>query len=64
MFPDITVHDRVPEDDVLILACDGLWDVFTSQEVVGACRDLYASGESNMMLLAEELIDMALAKGE
>jgi hypothetical protein len=33
--PEITVLQRVPDDDFLLLASDGLWDVMTNQ--VGGC---------------------------
>ena len=26
--PDIKIVERTKEDDILILACDGLWDVY------------------------------------
>jgi len=61
--PDITIHERTPQDDVLILACDGVWDVMTSAEAVGIVREIFSSGETNMQLVAEELIDVALNKG-
>ncbi len=57
------MHERTPEDDVLILGCDGVWDVFSSQEAVGLCREIFNSGERDMALVSEELIDMALNKG-
>lgn len=63
VFPDIFVQTRAPEDDVLILACDGLWDVYQSAEAVDLVREIYQSGEDNVELIAEELIDMALNKG-
>jgi len=62
-FPDIKVLERIPVDDVLILACDGVWDVYSSEEGVEAVRTLFAMGESNMMLVAEEFIDSAMTKG-
>lgn len=61
--PDIKFQPRSPQDDVLILACDGLWDVMTNEEAIGLCREIYQSGESSMELLAEEMIDLALIKG-
>lgn len=61
--PDIEVHERTPEDDVLLLACDGLWDVMSSTEAVNTVREIYRSGESNALLIAEEMVDLALNKG-
>lgn len=62
-FPDITVHERHAGDDVLILACDGVWDVFSSSDAVEHMRRVFACGERDMVLAADELIDMALIKG-
>mmetsp|Transcript_27472 Transcript_27472/g.27696 ORF Transcript_27472/g.27696 Transcript_27472/m.27696 type:complete len:334 (+) Transcript_27472:81-1082(+) len=62
-WPDITVHRRTPNDDVLILACDGVWDVMTSAEAVGVAREIFMSGETNLQLVSEELVDMTLNKG-
>ena len=62
-FPDIKIQPRSTQDDVLILACDGLWDVMTNEEAISLCREIYQSGESSMELLAEEMIDLALIKG-
>jgi len=61
--PDINVHERTDKDDVLLLACDGLWDVMSSEEAVNLIREIYASGETNPLLIAEEMIDIALDKG-
>jgi serine/threonine protein phosphatase PrpC len=33
-FPDVTVTDRSPEDEYILLACDGLWDVKTTEEAI------------------------------
>eukprot|EP00595_Chromulina_sp_UTEXLB2642_P001524 CAMPEP_0196766928 /NCGR_PEP_ID=MMETSP1095-20130614/32909_1 /TAXON_ID=96789 ORGANISM="Chromulina nebulosa, Strain UTEXLB2642" /NCGR_SAMPLE_ID=MMETSP1095 /ASSEMBLY_ACC=CAM_ASM_000446 /LENGTH=334 /DNA_ID=CAMNT_0042131993 /DNA_START=108 /DNA_END=1112 /DNA_ORIENTATION=- len=62
-FPDIMIHERKPVDEILVLACDGLWDVFSNDDVVSMALDLFRNGESNMVLISEELVDMALNKG-
>ena len=62
-FPDIKIKERLPTDDVLILACDGLWDVMTNDEAIALCREIYQSGESSIELVAEEMVDVALIKG-
>lgn len=61
--PDITVHERTSDDDALILACDGVWDVMSSQDCVELVRELFSSGETNLQLVAEEVVDQALFKG-
>lgn len=61
--PDLTIHERTAADDVLILGCDGVWDVMSSQDCVELAREIFAGGESNMQLVSEEIVDMSLNKG-
>lgn len=62
--PDITVHERTPDDEVLLLACDGLWDVMSNDEAAEHLRSIFRTGESEVHLIAEEMVDIALAKGK
>lgn len=61
--PDIKIVQRSHLDEVLILACDGLWDVFSSEEGVQQVRELWAAGETDMALVVEEILDQSLLKG-
>ena len=61
--PDITVWERKSTDEVLLLACDGLWDVMRNQEAIDAIRAIFATGEGDAQLVAEEMADLALEKG-
>ncbi len=61
--PDITIHTRTPEDDVLLLACDGLWDVMSNNEAIDLVRKIYQTGEPLAQNMAEEMVDIALEKG-
>jgi serine/threonine protein phosphatase PrpC len=64
-WPDVEVHERLHEsDDVLILACDGVWDVLSSEAAVDTVRSILDAGEHNVALVAEELIDLALDQGK
>jgi len=51
-------------DDVIVLACDGLWDVLSSSEAIKHAREIFLSGEMDMQLVAEDLIDIAFGKGK
>jgi len=33
--PEVLIHQIQKEDDYLIIACDGLWDVLSNEEVIG-----------------------------
>lgn len=36
--PEIASHALLPEDEFILMACDGFWDVFTSQRAVERAR--------------------------
>ncbi|KAJ4893357.1 Protein phosphatase 2C 37 [Raphanus sativus] len=49
--PEVTVTDRTDEDECLILASDGLWDVVTNETACGVarmCLQAAAEGDSDM----------------
>ena len=62
-FPDIQVWTRSPADELLLLGCDGVWDVMSSLEGVELVREILLSGETSLELVAEEVVDIALQKG-
>lgn len=43
-FPEIKAFERNPADEFVILACDGIWDVMSSQQVVSKVLDLLQHG--------------------
>jgi serine/threonine protein phosphatase PrpC len=54
--PDIVVQTRNPDiDEFVIVACDGIWDVATNYECVKMVADIFAEGESDIGLVAEEV---------
>ena len=59
--PDITIHDRSAEDDVILIACDGLWDVMSNEDAVRIARELFKTDRCTASM-AEELILEAYAR--
>ena len=37
--PEVTVQERAEEDEFVALACDGVWDVMTNEELCDFVRD-------------------------
>lgn len=60
--PDVTTHELAPGDEFVLLACDGLWDVMTSDEAAAAAARLLRAGLSPTSA-SKRLIDMALLLG-
>ncbi|KAL3816361.1 hypothetical protein ACHAXA_000439 [Cyclostephanos tholiformis] len=62
--PDIIIQNRDPdEDEFIVIACDGIWDVQTNQECVKMVADIFAEGERDLGLVCEEVLDLCLKKG-
>lgn len=60
VYPDVTVHDVTPDWEFVVLACDGIWDVMTSAEVVQFVRCRLAMQEA-VEDVCESLINRCLA---
>lgn len=60
--PDFITHDRVSADEFLLLACDGLFDVMSNAEATAFGRQILEEGETSIILMAEEMLDIALEK--
>ncbi|KAK9450647.1 phosphatase 2C-like domain-containing protein [Limtongia smithiae] len=56
--PFTTETYMVPDDEFLILACDGVWDVCTDQEIVNLVRRVKDPQEASKMIISH-----ALARG-
>lgn len=59
--PDVKVEQLQPEDQFLILGCDGIWDVLTSQECVDYVLEKL-DDEEPLEDLGEHLCDYCLAE--
>ncbi|KAI8332400.1 phosphatase 2C-like domain-containing protein [Chlamydoabsidia padenii] len=58
--PDIIEHELTEEDEFIVLACDGIWDCMTNQEVVDYIRARIAQHEP-LELVCESIMDHCLA---
>lgn len=54
--PDIIVQNRNAEnDEFIIVACDGIWDVQSNHEFITEVAAIFQEGESDLGLLCEEV---------
>ncbi|CAD5122054.1 DgyrCDS10506 [Dimorphilus gyrociliatus] len=60
--PDVTVIERKSDDEFMVLACDGVWDVMTNDEVCDFVRDRMAACE-HLTDVCNQLLDTCLHKG-
>lgn len=62
--PDVIVQNRNTEDDeFIVVACDGIWDVQTNHECIQMVAEMFEEGESNLGLASEEMLDICLRRG-
>lgn len=57
--PEVTQHQLAPNDEFLVLGCDGLWDVLSSQRAVELARQKLRE-HNDPQRCAEELVAEAL----
>ncbi|ORY96350.1 phosphatase 2C-domain-containing protein [Syncephalastrum racemosum] len=58
--PDITEHKLTPTDEFCVIACDGIWDCMTNQEVADFVRAQIKEGYP-LKTICENLMDECLA---
>lgn len=54
--PEIHIRSLSPEDEFIVLACDGLWDVYTSQRVIELARQNLQQNNNDPQICAEYLV--------
>ncbi|XP_018329466.1 probable protein phosphatase CG10417 isoform X2 [Agrilus planipennis] len=60
--PDIkTLTINPGQDEFMVLACDGIWNSMTNQEVVDFIRSRIEKGETRMSRICEAMFDSCLA---
>lgn len=58
--PDVIEHTITDQDEFFVLACDGIWDCMTNQQVVNyICKQL--ADKTKLDIICEELMDNCLA---
>lgn len=60
--PEFVIYPRNKEDEFMILACDGIWDVANNEQCGSFVQSLLDEGESDLGLICEESIDTCLDK--
>jgi hypothetical protein len=60
--PVVTAHTLDDDDEFLLLACDGLWDVFSAQSAVDFARRMLVQ-EQKPAVVCEGLVAEALKRG-
>ncbi|ODQ59094.1 hypothetical protein WICANDRAFT_13419, partial [Wickerhamomyces anomalus NRRL Y-366-8] len=59
-FPDIIEHDITENDEFVVLACDGIWDCLSSQQVVEVVRR-GINDRKSLVEISESIMDVCLA---
>ncbi|KAG7878203.1 hypothetical protein KL905_003957 [Ogataea polymorpha] len=59
-YPDVMVHEATKDDEFIVLACDGIWDCLTSQQVVDFVRRGIKLKQS-LTEICESMMDTCLA---
>lgn len=57
--PDLVVQERTPEDEFLVLGCDGIWEVKENPEACAFVRPRLAAGK-DLQGIAAEMLDECL----
>ncbi|CAE8599008.1 unnamed protein product [Polarella glacialis] len=58
--PDVLVKDLTPDDEFIVLGCDGIWDVMTNQEVCDFVRPRLVE-KMGLEQISEELLEHCIS---
>jgi protein phosphatase 2C family protein 2/3 len=58
--PDVTTHTITPQDEFIVLACDGIWDVMSNEDLVQFVRHRLTETQ-DLALICENVFDKCLA---
>jgi protein phosphatase 1B len=61
--PEVKRYERTKNDELLVLCCDGIWDVMSNEECARELGSIFDEGEGSLGVACEELLDMCLHKG-
>eukprot|EP00331_Platyophrya_macrostoma_P000435 CAMPEP_0176405332 /NCGR_PEP_ID=MMETSP0127-20121128/277_1 /TAXON_ID=938130 /ORGANISM="Platyophrya macrostoma, Strain WH" /LENGTH=297 /DNA_ID=CAMNT_0017784375 /DNA_START=57 /DNA_END=950 /DNA_ORIENTATION=- len=59
--PDVTVTDIQDNDEFIVLACDGVWDVISNQDCCDFIRQALRDHQGDVGLVCEQLLDRCIA---
>ncbi|PVI07832.1 PP2C-domain-containing protein [Periconia macrospinosa] len=59
-FPDVEIHNLSPDDEFLVVACDGIWDCQSSQAVIEFVRRGIVA-KQDLASICENMMDNCLA---
>jgi len=59
--PDVVRHQRAPDDEFLVMACDGIWDCMSNQEVCDFVRQRLKKG-TKISGICEEIFSKCIAE--
>ena len=62
-YPDVTVEKITADHEFLVLACDGIWDVLSNQEVVDFIRGRLAAKMEPHVVRNSTLGDLLINEG-
>ncbi|KAF8819578.1 protein phosphatase 2C domain-containing protein [Cardiosporidium cionae] len=60
-FPDLRILPITQEDEFVVVACDGIWDCKTNQEVVDFIKERMSTDNPPLSQICEELCDACLS---